>query len=88
MNIKTRLTIMNFLEFAVWGLTLPLWVDIWVLWDWEMTFRYSMLCRGLFLSLCPLFWVLWRIGGYPLRDCWAIAIYYRVFLSVWQDMWE
>lgn len=58
MNLKIRLTVMNFLEFAVWGAILPAWEFIWATLAWVRISEHSMPCKASSLYLCLLLWEL------------------------------
>ena len=73
MNLKVRLALMNFLEFAVWGAYLTSMgrylgnVGI----GENIGLFYSM--QGIVSIFMPA-WELLLIGGFLHNDCWAIAI--------------
>ena len=58
MNIKARLILMNFLQFAVWGAYLTSMGTYLAESVWVITSEFFMPCKESFPCLCPPLWEL------------------------------
>ncbi len=68
-KIKFRLSVMNFMEFAVWGPILHVWATTLVRLVWALRFLGFMPSRELFLFSCQQLWELLQTNMFSHNCC-------------------